>query len=61
MSNESVEIYLKRLYEFHLIDPKETIRTSKLAQAMQVSDASASEMMVRLGALGLVDRVPYKG
>ena len=61
MSNESVEMYLKRLYEFYLIDPSETIRTSKLAQAMQVSDASASEMMVRLGARGLVNRVAYKG
>ena len=60
-TNESVEMYLKRLYEFHLIDPRSSIRTSQLAQAMQVSDASASEMLVRLGLRGLVDRVPYKG
>jgi DtxR family Mn-dependent transcriptional regulator len=58
---EDQEMYLKKLFEIHLIDSNEPIRTSRIAQEMNVSAPSASEMLKRLGRKGFVDYVPYKG
>jgi DtxR family Mn-dependent transcriptional regulator len=58
---EDHEMYLKILFEFHLADPESPIRTSQVAEAMEVSAASASEMLKRLGSNGFVDHIPYKG
>jgi DtxR family Mn-dependent transcriptional regulator len=58
---EDQEMYLKILFEFHLGDPDSPIRTSQVAEAMEVSGASASEMLKRLGSKGFVDHIPYKG
>ena len=64
MSNpilEDQEMYLKVLYETHLIDSELPIRTNQVAEAMSVTAASASEMLKRLGKKGFVNHVPYKG
>ncbi len=58
---EDQEMYLKKLFQIHLIDSKEPIRTSKIAEEMKVSAPSASEMLKRLGRKGFVNYVPYKG
>ena len=58
---EDQEMYLKVLYEAHLIDSELPIRTNQVAEAMSVTAASASEMLKRLGTKGFVDHVPYKG
>ena len=58
---EDQEMYLKKLFQIHLIDSKEPIRTSKIAEEMNVSAPSASEMLKRLGRKGFVNYVPYKG
>ncbi len=58
---EDQEMYLKKLFQIHLIDSKKLIRTSRIAEEMSVSAPSASEMLKRLGRKGFVDYVPYKG
>ena len=58
---EFEEMYLKTLYEFHISDPEQPIRTSALAEAMNVSAAAASEMVQRLAGRGLLDYERYKG
>ena len=58
---EDQEMYLKVLYEAHLIDSELPIRTNQVAEAMSVTAASASEMLKRLGTKGFVNYVPYKG
>ena len=58
---EDQEMYLKILFQFHLEDSSSPIRTSQVSEAMDVSGASASEMLKRLGSKGLVDHIPYKG
>ena len=58
---EDQEMYLKKLFQIHLIDSKEPIRTSRIAEEMNVSAPSASEMLKRLGRKGFVNYVPYKG
>ena len=58
---EDQEMYLKKLFEIHLIDSNKLIRTSRIADEMNVSAPSASEMLKRLGRKGFVDYVPYKG
>lgn len=58
---EDQEMYLKVLYEVHIMDPESPIRTSQVAEAMSVTAASASEMLKRLGVKGFVNHIPYKG
>ena len=58
---EDQEMYLKVLYEAHLIYSELPIRTNQVAEAMSVTAASASEMLKRLGTKGFVNHVPYKG
>ncbi len=58
---EDQEMYLKKLFQIHLIDNTEPIRTSRIAEEMNVSAPSASEMLKRLGRKGFVNYVPYKG
>jgi len=59
--HEDQEMYLKVLYEAHLIYSELPIRTNQVAEAMSVTAASASEMLKRLGTKGFVNHVPYKG
>ncbi len=58
---EFEEMYMKTLYGLAEENSGEPIRTSQVADAMQVSAASASEMLKRLGGKGLLDHEPYKG
>lgn len=53
--------YLETLYEFHEKSPNERVRNGELAKYLDVSPASATEMVQRLAKNGFVDYVPYKG
>ena len=53
--------YLETLYEFHEKSPGERVRNGELAKYLDVSPASATEMVQRLAKNGFVDYVPYKG
>lgn len=57
-----VEDYLKSIYALSREDlGHERVSTSAIAERMQVSAASATNMMQRLAELKLVDYVPYQG
>lgn len=53
--------YLETLYEFHEKYPGARVRNGELASYLDVSPASATEMVQRLAKNGFVDYVPYKG
>ena len=53
--------YLETLYEFHERFPDQRVRNGDLAKYLDVSPASATEMVQRLAKNGYVDYVPYKG
>ena len=52
---------METLYEFWENDSESMIKTGQVAKAMNVSPASATEMIQRLAGKGLVEYVPYKG
>jgi DtxR family Mn-dependent transcriptional regulator len=56
---DSIQDYLKEIYK--LGAGGERVSTSALAKRQGVSAASASEMVKKLAALGLVELVPYRG
>ena len=53
--------YLETRYEFHETRPGTRVRNGELAKYLDVSPASATEMVQRLAKNGFVDYVPYKG
>lgn len=53
--------YLETLYEFHERFPNQRVRNGDLAKYLDVSPASATEMVQRLAKNGYVEYVPYKG
>ena len=53
--------YLETLYDFHEKLPGRRVRNGDLAKYLDVSPASATEMVQRLAKNGFVDYVPYKG
>jgi DtxR family Mn-dependent transcriptional regulator len=59
--SEIEEMYLKRIFEVHVDTPEIIVRTTQLANLMDVSPASATEMIHRLTNKGMVTHVPYKG
>ena len=59
--NESEEMYLKTLFEQQLLNPVSPVRTSDVSNSLNISAASATEMIQRLAAKGFVEYVPYKG
>ena len=59
--SEFEEMYLKRIFEAHSEDPGQIVRTTKLAQLMEVSPASTTEMIQRLAVSDYVTYIPYKG
>ena len=59
--SEFEEMYLKRLFEAHADNPSEIIKTTALAEMMDVSPPSTTEMIQRLANRGLVTHIPYKG
>jgi DtxR family transcriptional regulator, Mn-dependent transcriptional regulator len=58
--SEAVQDYAKAIYSLHERS-SEPVSTSALADRLDVSPASASAMVKRLEALGLVTRRPYHG
>ena len=59
--SEFEEMYLKRLFEAHVDKPDAIVKTTQLAEMMDVSPASTSEMIQRLAGRDLVTHIPYKG
>ena len=57
--NSSTEDYLKQLYELAL--DHSPVKTSLLAEALEVSPAAVTEMLKRLQRQGLVNYRPYHG
>jgi DtxR family transcriptional regulator, Mn-dependent transcriptional regulator len=55
----AIQDYLKEVYKLRAETGKVT--TTALAQGMRVSPASASAMVKKLAALGLLEHVPYRG
>ena len=59
--SEFEEMYLKRLFEAHVDNPSAIVKTTQLAEMMNVSPASTTEMIQRLAGRNLVTHIPYKG
>ena len=59
--SEFEEMYLKRLFEAHVDKPSAIVKTTQLAEMMDVSPASTTEMIQRLAGRDLVTHIPYKG
>lgn len=61
----AIQDYLKGIYavteEQSAAAPDLVVSTKALATQMGVSPASATNMLKRLGTLGLVDHIPYRG
>ena len=53
--------YLETLFDFHEKFPGERVRNGALAHYLNVSPASATEMVQRLATNGYVEYMPYKG
>ena len=58
---EYEEMYLKTLYNEHEKIPGKRVRNRELAAHLDVSPASATEMVQRLAKNGYVEYQPYKG
>jgi DtxR family Mn-dependent transcriptional regulator len=56
---EHIDEYLETLYR--MTDGKGIVKTAELADELQVTSASVTEMVQRLASLGLVEYTPYKG
>ncbi len=62
MLSEAVQDYLKSIYKLaHAPQAGEMVTTSLIAERMQVSAASATNMIKKLAELRLVDHTPYQG
>ena len=59
--SEFEEMYLKRIFEAHSLEPGEIVRTTRLADLMDVSPASTTEMIQRLALRDYLTYIPYKG
>lgn len=57
--SQAIEDYLKAIYKIEA--QKKGVSTTRLAEAMEVSSASATNMIKRLDKMGLVDYQSYKG
>ena len=53
--------YLETMYEFYEHDKFSRVRTGDLAERLNVSPASATEMIPRLSSKGFIDYERYKG
>jgi len=56
---DAIQDYLKALY--HLQHDSERVSVTALAREQKVAAASASGMVKKLAALGLVEHAPYRG
>lgn len=57
--SQAVEDYLKAIYKLEADEPGAS--TTRIAEALDVSSASATNMVKRLSKMGLVDYQSYKG
>ena len=58
MLSQSVEDYLKAIYKLQAENP---VSTTDLAEKLNITAASVTNMAKRLSSLGLVTYAPYKG
>lgn len=56
--SQSIEDYLKVIYTLEL---ENSASTKKIAEAMEISSASVTNMIKRLAKMGLLDHTSYKG
>jgi DtxR family Mn-dependent transcriptional regulator len=59
-TTEAIEDYVKAIYSLQH-GGEDAVATSALAERLAVTSGSASGMVKKLAALGLVDHVPYRG
>ena len=59
MISQAIEDYIKVLYE--LQESGEPASNSTMAEWLGIAPASVTEMIKRMGSLGLVDYAPYRG
>ena len=57
--SEAIQDYLKEIYKLQASGERAT--TSAIARRMHVAQSSATSMVKKLAALGLVEHAPYKG
>jgi DtxR family transcriptional regulator, Mn-dependent transcriptional regulator len=57
----AIQDYLKAIYKLQDADAKGRVTITAVARDQGVSAASASAMLKKLGALGLLDHEPYRG
>jgi DtxR family Mn-dependent transcriptional regulator len=57
--SEAIQDYLKEIYKLERVEGRAS--TSRLARAMHVSPSSATSMLKKLAALGLLEYAPYRG
>lgn len=59
--SEVEQMYLKRIFEVHSETPEAIVKTTQLAEILDVSPASVTEMIQRLSDREMVTHIPYKG
>ena len=59
--SEFEEMYLKRIFELHSDKPDQIVKTNQLAESMNVSAASTTQMLTRLAKKDLLTYIPYRG
>jgi len=59
--SEFEEMYLKRIFELHSNKPDQIVKTTQLAESMDVSAASTTQMLSRLTKKDLLTYLPYRG
>ena len=59
--SEFEEMYLKRIYELHSDKPDQIVKTTQIAESMDVSAASTTQMLTRLTKKDLLTYLPCRG
>ena len=59
--SEFEEMYLKRIFELHSDKPDQIVKTTQLAESMDVSAASTTQMLTCLTKKDLLTYIPYRG
>ena len=59
--SEIEQMYLKRIFEVHNETPEAIVKTTQIAEILEVSPASVTEMIQRLSERNMVTHIPYRG
>ena len=59
--SEIEEMYLKRIFEVHNETPEAIVKTTQIAEILEVSPASVTEMIQRLSERNMITHIPYRG